>query len=217
VAEERKKEILMFVSGKSSRCEHCGGALRDVRESWDPHDKIFVGEQVCRACGRSWLYSRRAEEEGQMAKKSSKRAKGKKAAPKNEYQNRKAKPRLKKKMPRSQPLPGMEQVRNRNLDRACESIGESRDQMNRIRREEADDLRGALREMHDKNVVVYRHAGVELVRVPGEEKIRVRTTKEAASDITPESETEAEPEKTTDDVAPESPTPAPAGVGEQPF
>lgn len=98
--------------------------------------------------------------------------------------------------PRSQALPGMEQVRNVRLDRFCESIGEGREKMNVLRNEEKGDLQGALREMHDKRVTAYRHAGVELVRVPGsrrvfiacfgvgEEKLRVRTSKEGASDIT---------------------------------
>ncbi len=141
-----------------------------------------------------------------MAKK--KPAKKVKAAAKNEYVSRKAKKRGKP-APRSQALPGMEQVRNRQLDRACESIGESRDAMNRLRKEEADDLRMALREMHDKKVTVYRHAGVELVRVPGEEKIRVRTTKEAASEVTeaeneviePASEPAQEPTESTADAS----------------
>lgn len=87
--------------------------------------------------------------------------------------------------PRSQPLPGMEQVRNAKLDRFCESIGEMREQMNTLRADESGELQGALREMHDRNVTAYRHAGVEMVRVPGEEKIRVRTSKEKASDMTP--------------------------------
>jgi hypothetical protein len=173
----------MFVSGKFETCggqpdEPCGGALKVVWESWDEQDRIFVGEQVCTVCGQSWLYSRQATAEDgaeKMAKK--------KASLKNEYVNRKAK--KKGKTPRSQVLPGMEQVRNRNLDRLCESIGEAREQLGVLRGEEKTDIGRALREMHDKDVVVYRHAGVELVRIPGEETIRVRTTKEKASDVTP--------------------------------
>lgn len=78
----------------------------------------------------------------------------------------------------------MEQVRSVRLDRFCESIGEGREEMNRLRGEEKGDMQGALREMHDKSITAYRHAGVELVRVPGEEKLRVRTTKEKASEMT---------------------------------
>jgi hypothetical protein len=88
--------------------------------------------------------------------------------------------------PRAQALPGLEQVRNIKLDRLCESIGDGREVINKQRTEEKADLRNALREMHDRNVTVYRHAGVELVRIPGEEKLRVRTSKEDATDITPE-------------------------------
>lgn len=78
----------------------------------------------------------------------------------------------------------MEQTRNRRLDLACESVGELRESLNSLRSDEKTTLQAALREMHDKGVTAYRHAGVEFVRVPGEERLRVRTTKEDASDIT---------------------------------
>lgn len=58
------------------------------------------------------------------------------------------------------------------------------------REDERGDLQGALVEMHNKNVSVYQHAGVELLRVPGEEKLRVRTTKEPTTAAGP---TGAEP------------------------
>ena len=111
----------------------------------------------------------------------------------------KPKPKPRKSGPRSQVLPGMEQVRNIRLDRLCESIGEAREQMNRLRQEEKGDAQMALREMHDQRVEVYRHAGVELVRVPGEEKLRVRTTKEDASDITEDAEGAEVAERGRDD------------------
>lgn len=187
----------MFVSEKYKDCAAvidsqfpdalviCGGALADVWESWDEQERIFVGEQVCQRCGQSWLYSRRATVEDGAETMAKKKPKAKKAAPKNEYVNRKSKKKGKAKAPRSQVLPGMEQVRNRNLDRLCESIGEARESLNVLRAEEKTDLGRALREMHENDVIVYRHAGVELVRIPGEEKIRVRTTKEKASEVTP--------------------------------
>ena len=62
--------------------------------------------------------------------------------------------------------------------------------INKGRTDEKEDQRMALREMHDKGVTSYRYAGVELVRIPGEEKLRVRTSKEDATDSTePEAET----------------------------
>lgn len=114
-----------------------------------------------------------------MAKKKTSKAKPK-AAP------RKKKPIPKKRTaPRQPALPGTEQLRNARLDRLCESIGEGRETKNALILEEKADLQAALREMHDKNVTAYRHAGVELYRIGGEEKLRVRLTKEDASDMTP--------------------------------
>lgn len=114
-----------------------------------------------------------------MAKKKTSKAKPK-AAP------RKKKPIPKKRTaPRQPALPGTEQLRNARLDRLCESIGEGRETKNALILEEKADLQAALREMHDKNVTAYRHAGVELYRIGGEERLRVRLTKEDASDMTP--------------------------------
>lgn len=105
----------------------------------------------------------------------------------------KAKPKAaKKKTPartrkpvRQPPLPGTEQLRNKRLDQLCESIGDGRETKNKLIVEEKADLQAALREMHDRNINAYRHAGVELYRIGGEEKLRVRLTKEDASDMTP--------------------------------
>lgn len=87
------------------------------------------------------------------------------------------------------------------LDRLCESIGEGREAINKLRGEEKGDKQGALREMHSRSVVAYRHAGVELVRVPGEETLRVRTTKEDASEITEETEASSGEVETESDAA----------------
>ncbi len=90
----------------------------------------------------------------------------------------------KRKGPRSQSLPGMERIRSQKLDACCEAIGDIRDKANSLRSEEKDELQMALREMTTKGIQAYRHAGVELVRVPGEEKLRVRKSKEDATDST---------------------------------
>lgn len=79
---------------------------------------------------------------------------------------------------RSQTLPGMEQIRNRRLDNFCEAINDARSTKNAQQIEEDSAIQGALREMHDRSVDVYKHAGVELARVPGTEKLRVRLTKD---------------------------------------
>lgn len=122
-----------------------------------------------------------------MAKK---KAAKKKASPKKSAPKRKP---AKKAGPRSQPLPGMEHVRNRKLDNICEAIGEERERMNQAKVEEKGLIQGALQEMRQANVSVYRHSGVELARVPGAEKLRVRLTKEQGDadegDLEPSDET----------------------------
>lgn len=94
---------------------------------------------------------------------------------------------------RSIPLPGLEQVRSQKLDNICESIADTREQMNTLRTEEKDEKRGALTTMREQNLTTYRHAGVELVRVPGEERLRVRTSKQDATAETIEKTPEPEP------------------------
>jgi hypothetical protein len=82
---------------------------------------------------------------------------------------------------RSRTLPGMEEVRSGPLDNLCEAIAETRGIMNRLRSEEAGHEQSALRVMRDRRLTSYRHAGVELARVPGEEKLRVRTSRNNAT------------------------------------
>ncbi len=79
---------------------------------------------------------------------------------------------------RSQVLPGLEQVRDRRLDNLCESMAEHRRAMNTARVEEHSDIAAALQHMVKKGVSVYKHGGIELARVPGAERLRVRLTKE---------------------------------------
>lgn len=108
------------------------------------------------------------------------RAKKKPAAkPKGKTKpTRKAPASTRRKGPRSQTLPGMDQVRNRKLDNLCEAIGEERNRMNAAKQEEQASIQAALQVMQRDNVTVYKHAGVELARVPGAEKLRVRLVKE---------------------------------------
>ena len=72
----------------------------------------------------------------------------------------------------------MEQVRSRKLDNLCEAIGDEREMKNKADTEEKGLLQSALREMQSRNVHIYKHGGVELARVPGSEKLRVRLTKD---------------------------------------
>ena len=80
--------------------------------------------------------------------------------------------------PRSQPLPGMDRVRSGKLDNICEGIGDERETMNKARTEEKNLILSALKVMQEKNISVYKHAKIELARVPGAEKLRVRMVKE---------------------------------------
>lgn len=89
--------------------------------------------------------------------------------------------------PRSQTLPGMEEVRDAVLDRLCESLGETRDKQAALRIDEQADMQASLKRMRIKSKdfpegrTSYRHAGMELSRVPGEEKLRCRRTSQGAS------------------------------------
>lgn len=75
----------------------------------------------------------------------------------------------------------MEQVRIAKLDNLCEAIAETRADMNELRTTEAGNEQAALRVMQQHDVSAYRHSGVELLRVPGDEKLRVRTSKDNAN------------------------------------
>ena len=72
----------------------------------------------------------------------------------------------------------MEQARNTRLDNICEGIAEERSVMNKASIEEKSLIATALQEMHTKGITVYKRGGVELVRVPGVDKLRVRMTKD---------------------------------------
>jgi hypothetical protein len=72
----------------------------------------------------------------------------------------------------------MEQVRNKRLDNICEGIADERAQKNRCDLEEKGLIQSALKAMQQANISVYKHGGVELARVPGSEKLRVRLTKD---------------------------------------
>ena len=75
-------------------------------------------------------------------------------------------------------LPGMEGVRNGKLDNICEAIGDARRELAIAKATERSEITSALSVMQARDITIYRHAGVELARVPGAEKLRVRLTKE---------------------------------------
>jgi hypothetical protein len=73
----------------------------------------------------------------------------------------------------------MGKVRNHRLDNLAEAIAEDRQRMASARADEQGSIQAALREMKAKKLGAYKHAGVEFAFVPGEDKLRVRLTKDA--------------------------------------
>jgi len=64
-------------------------------------------------------------------------------------------------------------VRYTDLDRLCRSIGDTRDEINRIKGEDADLGLKAIRAMRLHGVTTYKQAGITLMLVPGYETLRV--------------------------------------------
>ena len=102
---------------------------------------------------------------------------GKKAAPKTRgvYARRRAK------LPQERVLPTLEDVTIEDLDNVCHSIAECRDTMAVARNDEKGLEQTALALMHRHKRTTYHGSGVELALVPGEEKLRVRTSKANAT------------------------------------
>jgi hypothetical protein len=85
--------------------------------------------------------------------------------------------------PRQQPLiPG---VRHHRLDSLCESIADTRGEMNKLDKEDAEDCAAALKYCREHKVGAYKHAGIELAYVQGGDKLRVRTVKDKAAELLP--------------------------------
>jgi hypothetical protein len=92
-------------------------------------------------------------------------------------------PRLNRKnrTPKNKPLPGMEDVRVEEIDETLHSLSDVRRQLNDLRSTEQGLMQRVMRLMREHEVTSARAYGVEAVRVPGEEKLRVRTSKEQAT------------------------------------
>lgn len=85
------------------------------------------------------------------------------------------------KKPKDQPLAGMEDVRIDELDDICGHISDVREELNTARQQENEHLQAALGLLREHKKMSWSAHGVELIRVPGQEKIRCRTSKEQAS------------------------------------
>lgn len=125
-----------------------------------------------------------------MAKKTA-RARTKKAAPKKttaRKQSRKAVERVLttgpiRRRPKTPVLPGMEgMVQDQELDSICSAIADNM----HIANEADETLKGlkgnGLSALRKKNRTVYKAHGVEIVRVPGDEKLRTRLVKGDGAD-----------------------------------
>jgi hypothetical protein len=173
------------------RCETCGTAVvRQLKAEKSIPGELRPGVAPEFDDERDQVESKGAETD--MAKKRTKKTPTHRVnthSARNPPSSRQVAPPGKKKHPRSRPLPGLENVRIDELDECATSISEIREQMNELRAQETDQLKIALGVMRANKKTSWRHAGVELVRVPGEEKLRVRTSKQAAT-----AETEEEPD-----------------------
>ena len=112
-------------------------------------------------------------------------------------------------------LKGMPRVRNAKLDKYAESIGECRDAINSATTNEKHYRAAALKEMQAKSIQFWSHGGVDFIRVPGEDKLKVKTHKDGGSPETGEGEPDAT--DPGDTVAMDAEPAAPVADEETPF
>lgn len=77
--------------------------------------------------------------------------------------------------PKTPALPGLEDMAAvASLDRICSSLADIRFQLNEARQQEKERAVDAIRELRKHGRTAYKSHGIELVRVAGDEKVRVR-------------------------------------------
>lgn len=74
------------------------------------------------------------------------------------------------------PLPGMEDVRIAALDEVCVSIADAREEINTLKAQEHGFQDAALGLLQEHKKRTWTHAGITLVRKPGEETLIVKNT-----------------------------------------
>lgn len=79
--------------------------------------------------------------------------------------------------PKAQPLPGMEDMRDREVDRLLSGIADERHTQNESKASEAGYIQALHARLKTLKQTAARGHGVEVVRVPGDEKLRVRLVK----------------------------------------
>lgn len=127
---------------------------------------------------KSVLPSRQSEKAVRLKKREAKAAKSSSATA-SAQRGRSRKPTG----PRAQalPIPGGVGRRIQALDDCAAALGEIRDEMAELRAQEKDQMSTALKIMRERDRTTWRHAGIEMSRVAGEEKLRVRKSKEQAT------------------------------------
>jgi hypothetical protein len=144
--------------------------------------QIFEADDPLVVNGTYDVYGWKPGERARIAKATARQLKeATEMAKKRKHEPRRQTAPAPKRKARQVPLSGMEDVRIRALDDCAASIAEIREQMNELRGQEGDHLKNALKLMRKHDRMSWRAAGVELVRVAGEEKLRVRTSKEKAT------------------------------------
>jgi len=83
---------------------------------------------------------------------------------------------------RNQDLPGMEDREIRELEEVALAYGEVRDQRMALNVEEASLKGTALQLMKKFGKTIYKHAGVEIRVIPGEEDVKVKVKKPGEDD-----------------------------------
>lgn len=104
-----------------------------------------------------------------------------------------------RKRPKDQPLPGMENVRDRILSNEAGAISDIRQGVSDLKASEAGHLQTAHRRMKQIGVMAFTAHGVEFARVPGEEVLRVRTKKDRALNTGDDDDTVDPPDTTAMD------------------
>ena len=88
-----------------------------------------------------------------------------------------ARRKITKPRPKAQPLPGMEDMQHPVLGGCCERISDARERAAEAAADEAGEKQVALQAMRKENRQSFQAHGIELVRVPGEEALRVKRSK----------------------------------------
>lgn len=103
----------------------------------------------------------------------------------------KAKKATKRAKPRTPALPGMEDHAIRPLESVARRYAEIRDERQELTREEVALKASAKTLMHKHGKTVYKHGGVSIRLIPGEEGIKVKVSKPGEDDDTPMDVTDA--------------------------